>query len=418
MASITALRRTALALALPLCLSLASPLLANEPAGPAEAEESTHAKVLRYTRALEVSPDAADASEVRRALLDWAMNNSEFEVNLCDVMDLPELGHKDRSPITTELTQQMLFGNVAFQIEHGRDTPELARQVAAAESSIKVYKVMLAKHPELRIAQMDALVAVQKAGRLDRHLAPVVTDCLAARRTRVNASPDEVPLLGGFLRETSLIFPETMGTWKFVHETRLDDAPHGAVLRYQRPGDDSGWVDVYIYPVGVNSVEAVAEQAVNERDALQRSWESQLVDPPMSPLSTFTLPVKPVANPSPYHQPRPKAITAYQVDFGFKREDGAYSGAFIYMVDRLHGIEIRYNAKAASLDRTQLRKEAEKFTREVFPQLGIISNGSCGLPQMGVDGKLADGCDGIEPVTPAVGEGMRELRFEYAPPSP
>ncbi len=418
MTSITALHRTALALALPLCLSLASPLLAQQPAAPAEPEESTHAKVLRYTRALEKSPDAADASEVRRALLDWAMNNSEFEVNLCDVMDLPELGHKDRSPITTELTQQMLFGNVAFQIEHGTDTPELARQVAAAESAIKVYSVMLAKHPELRIAQMDALIAEQKAGRLDRHLAPVVTDCLAARLTRVNATPDEVPFLGGFLRETSVIYPERIGTWVMVGEHRFDTAPYGASLRYERPDDNTGFIDVYIYPVGVNSAEAVAEQAVIERDALQKGWSSQLVDPPMSPLSTFTLPVKPPAKPSPYHQPRPKTVTAYQVDFGFKREDGAYSGTFIYMVDRLHGIEIRYNAKASSLDRAQLRKEAEKFTREVFPQLSIVSNGSCGLPQMGVDGKLADGCDGIEPVTPAVGEGMRELRFEYAPPSP
>lgn len=417
MASITALRRTVLALALPLCLGLASPLLANEPEAPAEPEESTHAKVLRYTRALEESPDAADASEVRRALLDWAMNNGEFEVNLCDVMDLPEQGHKDRSPITTELTQQMLFGNVAYQIEHGTDTPELARQVAAAESAIKVYSVMLAKHPELRIAQMDALIAEQKAGRLDRHLSPVVADCLAARLTRVNATPDEVPFLGGFLRETSVIYPERIGTWVMVGEHRFDTAPYGASLRYERPDDNTGFIDVYIYPVGVNSAEAVAEQAVIERDALQKGWASQLVDPPMSPLSTFTLPVRPVANPSPYHQPRPKTVTAYQVDFGFKREEGAYSGAFIYMVDRLHGIEIRYNAKASSLDRAQLRKEAEKFTREVFPQLGIVSNGSCGLPQMGVDGKLADGCDGIEPVTPAVGEGMRELRFEYAPPS-
>ncbi|WP_282295033.1 hypothetical protein [Stenotrophomonas sp. PS02289] len=414
MAPITALRRTALGLALPLCLALTSSLLANEPAAPAAEEESTHAKALRYTRALEETPDAADAAEVRRALLDWGMNNGEFEVNLCNVMDLPELGHKDRSPITTELTQQMLFGNIAFQIEHGTDTPELARQVAAAESAIKVYTVMLAKHPELRIAQMDALIAEQKAGRLDRHLTPVVTDCLAARRTRVNQSPDEVPLLGGFLRETSVIYPERIGTWVMVGEHRIDTVPYGASLRYQRPDDSSGFIDLYIYPVGMNTPEAVAEQAKIEREALQQNWAPQLVDPPMSALSTFKLPVEP-AKPSPYHQPRPKTVTAYQVDFGFKREDGAYSGAFIYMVDRLHGIEIRYNAKASSLDRTRLRKEAEKFTREVFPQLSIVSNGSCGLPQMGIDGKLADGCDGIEPVTPAVGEGKRELRFEYTP---
>ncbi len=408
--------RTALAVVLSLCLTPAFSVLADEPSE--DAEESTHAKVLRYTRALETSPDAADAPEVRKALIDWAMNNGEFEVNLCDVMDLPELGHKDRSPITTELTQQTLFGNIAFQIEHGTETPELARQVAAAESAIKAYTVLLAKDPSLRIAQMDTLIAQKKAGRLDKHLAPVVTECLAARRTRMNPSPDEVPFLGGFLRETSVIYPERIGTWVMVGEHRFDTAPYGASLRYERPDDSTGFIDLYIYPVGVNSAEAVAEQAVIERDALQKGWASQLVDPPMSPLSTFTLPVKPDAKPSPYHQPRPKAVTAYQVDFGFQREGTPYSGAFVYIVDRMHGIEIRYNSEAASLDRAQLRREAEKFAREVFPQLGIVSNGSCGLPGTGGDGKLPDGCDGIEPVTPAVGEGKRELRFEYAPPSP
>lgn len=418
MKSTTALRRTALAMALPLCLGVAWPLLAEEPAAPADAEESTHAKVLRYTRALEESPDAADAPEVRKALVDWAMNNGEFEVHLCDVMDLPELGHKDRSPITTELTQQTLFGNIAFQIEHGTDTPELARQVAAAESAIKVYSVMLAKHPDLRIAQMDALIAEQKAGRLDRHLSPVVTDCLAARLTRVNATPDEVPFLGGFLRDTSIIFPERIGNWEFVYENRFDEAPYGASLRYQRPNDSTGWIDVYLFPVGIVSQEDVAARAEQEREALLRVWDGKLTEPPMSAISTFSIPVKAPEKTSPYHQPRPSAVTAYQVDFSFERDGKPHTYAFVMLADRLHAIEVRYMSEAAALGRAEIRKAGEAFTREILPQLSIVSSGSCGLPQMGIDGKLADGCDGIEPVTPAVGKGMRELRFEYTPPSP
>jgi hypothetical protein len=410
--------RTVLTMALALCLAPAFSAFADEPSE--DAEESTHAKVLRYTHALESSPDAADAPEVRRALVDWAMDNGEFEVNLCDVMDLPEMGHKDRSPITTELTQQTLFGNIAFQIEHGTDTPELARQVAAAESAIKAYTVLVDKDPSLRIAQMDTLIAQQKAGRLDKHLAPVVTECMSARRTRMGQSPDKVPFLGGFLRETSVIYPLRVGTWEMVNEHRFEGPPYGASLRYQRKDDPTGWIDLYVYPVGVLSAEKVAERATVERTNLEEAWASQATDPPMSPLSTFSIPVKADASakPSPYHQPRPAAITAHRVDFGFQRDGTPYSGAFVFMVDRLYGLEIRYNSEAAALDRTQLRKAAEAFARDVMPKLAIISNGSCGLPEMAVDGKLADGCDGIEPVTPSVGEGQREMRFEYAPPSP
>ena len=253
MAPFTALRRTVLALALPFCLGLAPALLANEAPAPVDPEETNEAKFVRYTRELEQTPNTKDAAEIRQALMGWAMQGSNLVINVCDVLDLPELGTPERSPITVELTQQTVFGNVAFQIEHGTETDELARQVAATESALKAYTGLVANNPSLRIKQMDALLAQQKANRLDRHLAPIVADCEGARRTKLAQPSDDVPFLGGFLRDTSIIFPERIGSWEFVYENRFDEAPYGASLRYQKPNDSTGWIDVYLFPVGIVS---------------------------------------------------------------------------------------------------------------------------------------------------------------------
>lgn len=418
MTPITAFRRTALALALPLCLGMAPTVLASAPAAaPAAEEESTEAKVVRYTRELEQSPTSEDAPEMRRALMNWAFDGGHLVINVCNVMDLPEHGAKDRSPITVELTQQTVFGNAAFQIEHGTETDELARQVAATQSALKVYSNFVAKDPSLRIAQMETLLAQQKAGRLERQLAPVVAECDAMRRTRLAQPGDDVPFLGGFLRDTSVIYPLRLGSWEFASEQRPEEDPTAAGLLYERPGDDSGWINVYFYPVGILDAGQVAEYAAGTQQDLAQNWGEQLPDQPMSKLSTFSIPVK-ASGKTPYgYQPRAASVTAHQADFSFRREGTMYTSAFVFMVDRLYGIEIRYISEAAKLDGTQMRKAIEAFARELHPQLEIISSGSCGLPIMGVDGKIADGCDGIEAVTPAVPEGKRELRLEYAPPS-
>src|SRR5690606_32582966 len=60
-----------------------------------------------------------------------------------------------------------------------------------------------------------------------------------------------VPFLGGFLEETRIVYPLTVGDWDARGERLYDAAELGASVRYQSGEHLDRWIDIYFYPVGV-----------------------------------------------------------------------------------------------------------------------------------------------------------------------
>jgi hypothetical protein len=388
---------------------------ADTTAAAAGTEEQETAKVVRYTRELERTPDGPDAPAMRQALLRWTIDTPDYQVMVCDMLQLSEEGSTDKSPISGELNVQMMFGNVAHQIQHGKEGDELTRQVAGVESALRAYTVYVAKKPALRIPVLDVLLGAQKAGTLRAQLAPVMEKhCKASEMTPLTIKPDErAPFLGGFLQESHVVYPLNVGNWSMQGEQRYDEPEWGASVRYQRKGDTTGWIDAYFYPVGVLSADGVKQMAATERKSLVDTWAKEISGEPMTPLTSLVIPVVDGAVVPADQHPRAKAINAQALDFTYVRDDTTYSSAMVFMVDRLYAIKFRYSAEVKTLTRGQLRRDVEAFARQLVPQLDISSTGKCGAPAMFVDGKRADGCAGEEAIQPVVNEGQRELRFEY-----
>ena len=136
------------------------------------APETAEQKFVRLTRQLEQAPLGDADKSTRSWLLDWVVDSPDISVVVCEVMG--PLADED-TPNAGIYALQMMFGNASFQISNpGRRSDQLALQAAGVRSALKAYQSVLAGDPDARIKQFDALLAKDKAGTLDAHLAPLV----------------------------------------------------------------------------------------------------------------------------------------------------------------------------------------------------------------------------------------------------
>lgn len=393
---------------------LAAAVQATNGSTPAETDA---AKAVRYTRALEATPLADNALDMRKWLLRWMLETPDYTVLVCNMLDIPD---DENGTLSGELMVQMMAGNVAWQIEHPQENDDVSRQMAAVRSALKMYAAYLAKNPKLKVPALDPVIERERNGTLREHVAKkVAAGCnseTGGEKMTFSEEAESPPFLGGFLRESHMVYPlQVPHGWVMQSEHRYDELESGASVRFQREGDVTGWMDVYFYPIGVISKEQLEKLAAAEREQLVTVWKDAVTGAPLSPLGSFSVPLK--ADPS-TSQPRPDAITGYAADFTYThRENGKrYNSVLVFMVDRLYAIKLRYSAEAEKFSRDQVRKEAEAFARNLLLKVEIISTGNCGAPARALEGEIAEGCAGEEPVQPLVPEGYRELRFEYPAP--
>lgn len=157
---------------LALLLSIACLGTAAQAAEPAT--ESTSAKVVRLTRALERDPLGDTDKSMRAWVLDWLMRTPDHTIVICDVVN--PLLKDDRAPNAGIYVLQQMFGNGAYQIEHPDDKDPGAPQLAGVESMLRAYSVVLTKQPQSRIAYLDTLLEQQTAGRLKQYMAPIIDE--------------------------------------------------------------------------------------------------------------------------------------------------------------------------------------------------------------------------------------------------
>lgn len=270
------------------------------------------------------------------------------------------------------------------------------------------------------------------------------------------------PFLGGFLKETRIVYPLSIGEWGAVGEQRYDAPEAGVSVRYQADGDTSRWIDVYFYPVGVvarSHLDRAARGVLADVEAGVGPGGYLEVEP--GPMRAFRVPRR---------QDDPDPLPARSADMRLLREEGAYNSAMALLIDRLYYVKARHSVEEALMERAAVREALEAFIGELVPRTYIGSTGTCWSPLpvealpagdpapadarlaiegdgdgegawlaggkvlahdpdgraaqalallgMGMEGRLYPGCVGADPHNPDVPEGHRELRLEYRAPAP
>lgn len=132
------------------------------------------AKVIEWTRLLESQPLHPQAAQMRGWVMTWVSDSPDVSVVACNTLELLE---DETLPHGEALFVQSLFGAAVYLIEHpGEQDPLLAQQLAGAESTLRAYSAMLREHPDARVANLDALLRDQAAGKLKTTMERLVAE--------------------------------------------------------------------------------------------------------------------------------------------------------------------------------------------------------------------------------------------------
>lgn len=283
----------------------------------------------------------------------------------------------------------------------------------------------------------------------------------ATSSTVAPESKAERPFLGGFLRETRIVYPLHAGEWKAVGEHLYEQQELGVSVRYMHDKDEDRWIDLYFYPAGVVPEGDFAKIAASEREGLRQARiHAGLPEPDMGELRTFSFEQR-------AEDGKASRKQGFSTDLSFEYEGEHKNSAMTLMLERMYLIKGRFSAPAARLSRKDTRGMLEDFMAQLLSRLTIDSSGECWMPlpierladgqpppgkslaSLGKEaaskvylladrvlapdpdavearvmmtlgmmqlGRLFPGCVGSDPVNPVVPEGMREIRLEYRPP--
>jgi hypothetical protein len=219
-----------------------------------------------------------------------------------------------------------------------------------------------------------------------------------------------LPFLGGFLRETQVLYPVEVDGWRVLGEHLYENPRDGASVRYGRE-DSAAWIDVFVYPAGVLDGEAFARAAGAERDSLRQArLQSGDQAPELSALLPFAS----------TRDPEGGIPSAYSLDGSIHVRGQTYDTAMTIALDRMHFVKGRMSRASGEGTREQLRGELEAFMRVLAPRLQIRGSGLCWDAPLGDGrhGRDVPGCVGPDAPDLEPGPGMRRIRIEYPPPAP
>lgn len=271
------------------------------------------------------------------------------------------------------------------------------------------------------------------------------------------------PFLGGYLRETRIVYPLAVAGWQAQGETRYEPPELGVSVRYARDAAHAAHVDLYLYPageVGASSLDAHMAQTIEELHGLDGQEHGRTI-------RFGTVHAERVAL---------DGVDAESADgelrsaSGWMRSgDAMYLTALAIAVRQYHFVKARYTLAGAPGAEASMRTDAAALLARWVEQLEIASTGGCGapFPRVVIDAgaafpvtRLADvtrdeqtravltpefelvtrdpddpavplleatgralrqarypGCAGEMPVEPDVPEGHREIRIEYRAPN-
>ncbi len=276
------------------------------------------------------------------------------------------------------------------------------------------------------------------------------------------AASEQSSFLGGFLKETRVVYPLRVGRWEAKGEHLYEAQELGASVRYADGAHRDRWIDLYFYPAGALPESRLAGDIEGTLEGIRTTVGR--------PGGYSEIDIAPVTmrrfNVGTGKQKR--SVQAGSTSMRLLREDKAYSSAMVMLVVDLYYVKARFSAEESVLSRRQVQKQLDKFTTEVVRAMTIRSTGDCWMPppivqkdtllrdapgqliktekegalsavayadrvealdatspeavvmqflSMPLSGRHFPGCQAPEDMNPAVPAGMRELRLEFNAPA-
>ncbi len=152
-----------------LALMLTVPVLAFAQEATAPTSETNEQKFIRLTRELEQRGFQDGLDSTTGFLISWGLGESGYQTVDCEAV-----GSVSRD-LPSAFAAASIFGNLAWQMEHGKDSDELSKQLAGTVTGLRVYSATVRHDPTFpRSAVIDALIAKMDAGTLRDYIAPFV----------------------------------------------------------------------------------------------------------------------------------------------------------------------------------------------------------------------------------------------------
>lgn len=271
------------------------------------------------------------------------------------------------------------------------------------------------------------------------------------------AAEERAPFLGGFLKETRIVYPLRVGDWEAQGEHLYDQPELGASVRYQHGKHGDRWIDLYFYPAGMLPAERLDTDAQHTLDELRSliGQPNSYQEGDFDALRAFEIP-----------RDGEDPIPARSAGMRLVRDGDARHSAMVLLVHDLYYVKGRYSVDEGALTREATRRQLEGFMIDVVRASRIASSGACwqplpiersvSLPKdeaiatisgehgeavavlmqgrvlaldpegsaaqammmtgMALWDRIVPGCTGAEPENPVVPEGSREIRLEYRAP--
>ncbi len=217
------------------------------------------------------------------------------------------------------------------------------------------------------------------------------------------------PLLGGYIRETRVIYPLRVGDWQAQGEHLFDQQEFGVSVRYQHAREKERWLDVFFYAAGVVSEPQLDAAAAENREGILAS-AGDAVRAESTPLLAVSLPLATAPG------QRTGALSARSASLRVRREGKTYSSAMLLLVKDLYYVKGRYSAPAAALSPQEAQRQLEDLIAEIMRRSRLLSTGDCWTSATEMEAEAPPGCFPAEDMNPAVPAEMREIRLEYGVP--
>lgn len=271
------------------------------------------------------------------------------------------------------------------------------------------------------------------------------------------------PFLGGYVRETRIVYPLVLADWHAQDERRYEQPEFGVSVRYAGDPAQARHLDVYVYPAGevmAASLDAHMAQTISELHGLDGQRDGRTIR--FGAVDAGRIALEGVDADSADGEMRSAS--------GWMRSgDATYHTALAIAVRQYHFVKARYSVAADATSEASVRSTLAALVAQLVEQIEIVNTGSCGAPFPLVvidagsgfpDARLADvtrdeqvralltqdfelvtrdpddpavalleaagkalrqtrypGCAGETPVEPDVPEGHREIRIEYRAPN-
>jgi hypothetical protein len=146
-----------------LVLGVTVPSVAEKPSTPKQ-----RTRLVSITQKLEANPLDPGLRSERKWAIEWLIRVPDIRVTLCPSI----LGDYFKYKYADEITAQLILAEARFSIENpDKASDQTARYVAAAQSAIKAYGVLLENDPQATSKVLDDATQKQSQGKLNEFVA-------------------------------------------------------------------------------------------------------------------------------------------------------------------------------------------------------------------------------------------------------